>query len=192
MIRARVVGYAMPAETPPTIRADDEDLDRSARTPPARQAGIDSPMPSSSIILRPYRSPSAPSHRTDAARPSEYPTATRSSCRLRRVEREADRRQGDVRDRQVEVRDRRDDDQRRRGSAGRCRVPRRSAPTSPAPWSRQPFTPSPTSRPRASPGPGTGRRATGSREDGRPGIPSVDTRSVAQRVPWLLARHRDA
>ena len=37
----------------------------------SRHAGIDSETPRISIILRPYRSPSAPSHSTDAASPSE-------------------------------------------------------------------------------------------------------------------------
>src|SRR5215469_10640228 len=54
--RARVVGYAIPADSPPTIRA-------AIRTPAdganaaSRQAGIDNAMPPASRSLRPYRSP---------------------------------------------------------------------------------------------------------------------------------------
>jgi hypothetical protein len=76
---ASVVGYAMPAATPPNTRA-------AASTPTLgahaarRLAGIDSTTPSSSIILRPYRSPNAPRYSTDAASPNENPTATRFSC----------------------------------------------------------------------------------------------------------------
>jgi hypothetical protein len=70
VIRARVVGYAMPADNPPTMRAP-----MSTSTLPAhaatRHAGIDRLTPRINIILRPYRSPSAPSHNTEAARPSE-------------------------------------------------------------------------------------------------------------------------
>ena len=70
VISARVVGYAMPAEMPPTMRATIS-ISMLGANAATRQAGIESPTPRRSSILRPYRSPIAPSHRTDAARPSE-------------------------------------------------------------------------------------------------------------------------
>ena len=85
------------------------------------QAGIDKAMPSTSISLRPYRSPMAPRYRTDAASPSEYPTATRFELRLAGVERLTDRGQRDVGDRQVEVGNRCPEDQRGEHQTGTCR-----------------------------------------------------------------------
>jgi hypothetical protein len=69
-ISASVVGYAMPAESPPSTRAAKSTPSEGAYAA-SRQAGTDSTMPSSSISLRPYRSPTAPRYTTDAARPSE-------------------------------------------------------------------------------------------------------------------------
>ena len=56
---------------------EDKDLDRGRAVAARMQAGTDSTTPRTSMSFRPYRSPSAPSHSTDPARPSEYPTATR-------------------------------------------------------------------------------------------------------------------
>ena len=52
VISARVVGKAMPAATPPSRRAMKSTSIEGAR-PASSEAGIESPMPSSSIILRP-------------------------------------------------------------------------------------------------------------------------------------------
>ena len=68
----------MPAEIPPTSRAMKRTESEGAYAA-RRQAGTERVTPRTSIIFRPYRSPIAPNHNTDAARPSEYPTATRSS-----------------------------------------------------------------------------------------------------------------
>ena len=70
VISASVVGYAMPAESPPTNRATTSTSSDGAHAA-RRQAGIDRLMPNSTIILRPYRSPSAPSQSTEPASPSE-------------------------------------------------------------------------------------------------------------------------
>jgi hypothetical protein len=52
VISARVVGYAMPAESPPSRRAaSSTPIDGASAA--SRLAGIESPMPSSSISLRP-------------------------------------------------------------------------------------------------------------------------------------------
>ncbi len=52
VISARVVGKAMPAEIPPSTRAAKRTPIEGAKAA-SRQAGIDSAMPSVSIILRP-------------------------------------------------------------------------------------------------------------------------------------------
>src|SRR5436190_21964 len=70
VIRARVVGYAMPAEMPPRMRAKMRKPSDGAYAA-AMDAGIDSETPRTSIILRPYRSPSAPRYSTEAARARE-------------------------------------------------------------------------------------------------------------------------
>ena len=95
----------MPAEPPPTIRAATRTRS-SGRTRPRQQGSTPD------AYLRPYRSPIAPSHRTDAARPRELADGHQVERGLRGVEGGTDRRQGDVRDRQVEVGDGRDKDQR--------------------------------------------------------------------------------
>jgi hypothetical protein len=79
VIRASVVGKAMPAARPPTRRATTSTSIEPAQAD-ATAAGTDSTSPAHMTARRPYRSPSAPSHSTDAARPSEYPTATRLSA----------------------------------------------------------------------------------------------------------------
>jgi len=60
----------MPADNPPTIRATTRTPTDGAKAA-VRHAGIDRTTPRINIILRPYRSPRAPSHNTDAASPSE-------------------------------------------------------------------------------------------------------------------------
>ena len=60
----------MPAASPPSTRAANSTPDDGAK-PASRHAGIVSDMPRTIISLRPYRSPSAPNQRTEAARPSE-------------------------------------------------------------------------------------------------------------------------
>ena len=52
VISASVVGKAMPAEMPPSTRAAKRIPIEGAKAA-SREAGIESPMPSSSIILRP-------------------------------------------------------------------------------------------------------------------------------------------
>jgi hypothetical protein len=52
VISARVVGKAMPAATPPITRAAKRTPIEGAK-PASSEAGIEMPMPSSSIILRP-------------------------------------------------------------------------------------------------------------------------------------------
>ena len=52
VISASVVGKAMPAATPPSRRATKRTPIEGAN-PASREAGIESPMPSSSISLRP-------------------------------------------------------------------------------------------------------------------------------------------
>lgn len=59
VINARVVGKAMPAATPPSSRATINTSTVGA-VEAMTDAGTDSAIPSTSIILRPYRSPSAP------------------------------------------------------------------------------------------------------------------------------------
>jgi hypothetical protein len=70
VMRARVVGYAMPADRPPRSRAAMRTSMVGANAA-SRHAGIDSATPRMSMSLRPYRSPRAPSHSTDAASPRE-------------------------------------------------------------------------------------------------------------------------
>ncbi len=60
----------MPAASPPSTRAANRTPDDGAK-PASRHAGIVSDMPRTIISLRPYRSPSAPNQRTEAASPSE-------------------------------------------------------------------------------------------------------------------------
>src|SRR3954470_21272961 len=69
-ISASVVGYAIPADRPPMTRATNSTPSVGANAA-SRHAGTDSARPRSSISLRPYRSPSAPRYRTEAASPSE-------------------------------------------------------------------------------------------------------------------------
>src|SRR3954453_17107541 len=78
VINARVVGYAMPAARPPPTRATKSTVSLGAHAA-SSDIGIASTVPPTSISWRPYRSPSAPSHNTEQASPSEYPTAIRSS-----------------------------------------------------------------------------------------------------------------
>ena len=59
VINARVVGKAIPAETPPTSRATNRTSTEGANAA-TRQAGIESPTPRISSRLRPWRSPTAP------------------------------------------------------------------------------------------------------------------------------------
>src|SRR4051795_4122304 len=68
-ISASVVGYAMPADSPPSTRAPKSTTSLGANEA-SRHAGTESAMPSSNSSLRPYRSPTAPRYRTDPARPS--------------------------------------------------------------------------------------------------------------------------
>src|SRR3954447_18590229 len=70
VISASVVGYAMPAASPPTTRAPNNTPDDGAK-PATSEAGTHRLIPRTIISLRPYRSPSAPNQRTDAASPSE-------------------------------------------------------------------------------------------------------------------------
>ena len=51
-ISASVVGYAIPAESPPTTRATKSTVSDGANAA-RREAGIDSTMPATSISLRP-------------------------------------------------------------------------------------------------------------------------------------------
>jgi hypothetical protein len=69
-INARQVGNAIPAARPPKIRAAIR-ISIDGAKPAIRAAGIANMTPVSSNILRPWRSPRAPSHSTDIARPSE-------------------------------------------------------------------------------------------------------------------------
>ncbi len=70
VMSASVVGNAMPAETPPRIRATTSTSTEGANAA-SRHAGTDRLTPRISIILRPYRSPIAPRYSTEAASPSE-------------------------------------------------------------------------------------------------------------------------
>jgi hypothetical protein len=60
----------MPAATPPSRRARTSTSTDGAKAATSEN-GMASAVPAISIILRPYRSPSAPSQSTDVARPSE-------------------------------------------------------------------------------------------------------------------------
>jgi hypothetical protein len=70
VIRARVVGKAMPAASPPPTRATNRMTSLGAYAA-SKLKGTASAVPRRSMSLRPYRSPSAPSHRTEAASPRE-------------------------------------------------------------------------------------------------------------------------
>src|SRR5204863_9462511 len=70
VISASVVGYAIPAAMPPPSRATKRTTSEGEYAA-SRDIGIASAVPRTSIVLRPYRSPSAPSHSTEHARPSE-------------------------------------------------------------------------------------------------------------------------
>ncbi len=70
VISARVVGYAMPAASPPRSRATNRTPSVGAYAA-SKLAGIANAVPTISMSLRPCRSPSAPRYSTDAARPSE-------------------------------------------------------------------------------------------------------------------------
>ncbi len=70
VIRASVVGKVRPAPSPPMTRAAIRTSVEGAM-PATREAGIASDIPITIIRLRPYRSPSAPNHSTEAARPRE-------------------------------------------------------------------------------------------------------------------------
>ena len=70
VISARVVGYAMPAASPPRSRATNR-IESVGAYAASRLAGIASAVPTTSRSFRPCRSPSAPRYRTDAASPSE-------------------------------------------------------------------------------------------------------------------------
>jgi hypothetical protein len=59
VINASVVGYAIPADSPPSRRAPIRTSADDAQAA-IRQAGTDRTTPRISIILRPYRSPTAP------------------------------------------------------------------------------------------------------------------------------------
>ena len=59
VINARVVGYAMPAASPPSTRATNKTVSVGAYAA-RRLAGIASAVPRTSINLRPCRSPTAP------------------------------------------------------------------------------------------------------------------------------------
>ena len=59
VISARVVGYAMPAASPPQTRAANRTSSDGAYAA-SSEAGIASAVPRTSMSLRPYRSPSAP------------------------------------------------------------------------------------------------------------------------------------
>ena len=69
-ISAKVVGYAIPAAKPPMIRAPIR-ISTVGAKPATTDAGMASSVPMMSIILRPWRSPTAPNHNTDAAKPKE-------------------------------------------------------------------------------------------------------------------------
>jgi hypothetical protein len=56
--------------SPPSTRAAKRTPDDGAK-PASRDAGIVNDMSTTIISLRPYRSPSAPNQRTEAASPSE-------------------------------------------------------------------------------------------------------------------------
>src|SRR5436305_7445318 len=68
----------MPAAKPPASRATTSTESVQARAA-SSDAGMARVVPQTSILLRPYRSPITPSHSIEDARPSEYPTAIRSS-----------------------------------------------------------------------------------------------------------------
>jgi hypothetical protein len=70
VMRASVVGNAMPAARPPSTLATNSTTSVGAQAA-RRLAGIASMVPTTSIILRPCRSPTAPRYKTEAARPSE-------------------------------------------------------------------------------------------------------------------------
>ena len=70
MISARVVGNAIPADNPPPSRATNSTVSLGAYAASSAN-GIANAVPRISMSLRPYRSPSAPSHSTEAASPSE-------------------------------------------------------------------------------------------------------------------------
>ncbi len=76
VISAKVVGNAIPADNPPPTRATNRTESLGAYAA-SRLNGMASMVPRTSMSFRPYRSPMAPSQRTEAASPSEYPTAIR-------------------------------------------------------------------------------------------------------------------
>jgi hypothetical protein len=70
VISASVVGYAIPAARPPRTRAPKSTSIDGAQAA-MKAAGIDTSMPTISRSFRPYRSPSAPKYKTEAASPRE-------------------------------------------------------------------------------------------------------------------------
>src|SRR3954467_12586688 len=71
---ASVVGYAIPADSPPSTRAPKSTTSLGANAA-SKHAGTDSARPSSSMSLPPSRPRSAPGYTPGAAGRSEYPTA---------------------------------------------------------------------------------------------------------------------
>ena len=122
VISASVVGYAMPAERPPTTRAAKSTVSDGAK-PATSDAGIGQPHAEDDHELAAVAvaERAEPEHGGgEAERVADRDEVQR---RLRRVERLADVGQRDVRDREVEVRDRGDQDQRDKHEARplRCR-----------------------------------------------------------------------
>ncbi len=70
VIRASVVGKAIPAAKPPMIRAKIR-ISMEGAKPAMMEEGMASRVPRISIIFLPWWSPRAPNHSTDAARPRE-------------------------------------------------------------------------------------------------------------------------
>ena len=117
VISASVVGYAMPAASPPPTRATKSTVSDGAQAA-SSDIGIASAVPRTQHHLAPVAvaERAEPEHRArEAERVADRDQVER---RLARVEVLADRRQRDVRDRQVQVRDRRDEDQRDQDEAG--------------------------------------------------------------------------
>ena len=111
VIRASVVGYAMPAESPPRRRARKRTSSVGAQAA-SRQAGIDSAMPEDQHQLAPVAIADRAEVEHRGGEAQGVADRDQIERRLARVELLGDRRQGDVRNREVQVRNRRDEDQR--------------------------------------------------------------------------------
>jgi len=111
VIKASVVGYAIPAANPPPSRARKRTVslgENAAR----RENGTARIVPPTAIVLRPYRSPQGAQPQDRTCQPKRVPNRDQVKRGLAGVEMLPDIWQGDVRHREIQVRDCRDQDQR--------------------------------------------------------------------------------